>query len=154
MISFNLIDIQVEFIKNPKMSKRLLVEGDQSMDMLCNTIKDVYEIFPKLSGLNNSKVINLKKKIENGSVDLKMSGKIQEQIKQKDIIYFDFLLNEVWVEVVMTLKDTKIFKKISFELRVESKTTKKKLKNDLIYYGISFLGEYKKENNLDYFLFS
>ena len=59
----NLIDIELVYIKNKNISRRLLVEGSQNVETLCNTIKDVLEIFPKLSDLTNLSVSNLKKKI-------------------------------------------------------------------------------------------
>ena len=77
------------YIKNKNISRRLLVEGSQNVETLCNTIKDILEIFPKLSDLNNLSVSNLKKKFIKDWIELNMNTPIENQIKQNDTIYFD-----------------------------------------------------------------
>ena len=122
------------------------------MNNLCNTIKDVFEIFPKLSGLTNLRVIDLQKKIDNVFTKLKMNCKIKEQIQPKDIIYFDLSFSDVWVEIAMTITDDILIKKINFELKFDKSKLKKDFENYLIYLGISFWDKMKDEH--DYYLFS
>ena len=66
----NLIDIEVVCRKMPNISGRLLVEGEQTIDTLCNSIKDMLEIFPKLCGLDGLEVVNLIKKDGNEWIEL------------------------------------------------------------------------------------
>ena len=142
------------YIKNQNISRRLLVEGNQNVETLCNTIKDILEIFPKLSDLTNLRVNNLKKKDNNNWIELEMNIPIENQIKQKDTIYFDLKFEEVWVDVIMTLKDeedkTKT-NKFSFELKTNVENNRQELEKNLIFSGIS-IWELLKEPD-DYYLF-
>ena len=122
------------------------------MNTLCNTIKDVFEIFPKLSGLSNLRVIDLQKKVENVFTKLKMNCKIKEQIQSKDIIFFDLSLSDVWVEIAMTITDDILIKNINFELKFDKSKLRKDFENCLIYLGILFWEKIKNEG--DYYLFS
>lgn len=147
------------YIKNESISGRLLVEGDQSIDTLCNSIKDMLDIFPKLNGLDRLVVTNLKKKEENDDlVELIMDNPIKNHIKQKDIIYFDLIFSDVWIDVTMILKDnddeTKT-NKISFELRVNKKNYKIELETTLANLGIRTWKQLKEqEQDQDYYLLS
>ena len=147
----NLIDIELVYIQNKDISRRLLVEGGQLTETLCSTIRDILEIFPKLSGLNNLKVTKLQKK---EGEELKMNVPIEKQINQKDIIYFDLEFGEVWVDVIMTVKDgddeTKR-NKFKFELRTESNPKNiKDLETILVYCGIGIWERLKEKD--DYYL--
>ena len=80
------------------------------------------EIFPKLSDLTNLSVSNLRKKCNKDWIELNMNTPIENQIKQKDTIYFDLKFEDVWVDVIMTLKDEEDEKKtnkFSFELKTD-----------------------------------
>ena len=142
------------YIKNKNISRRLLVEGSQNVETLCNTIKDILEIFPKLSDLNNLSVSNLKKKFIKDWIELNMNTPIENQIKQNDTIYFDLKFEDVWVDVIMVLKDEEDEKKaykFSFELKTSVKKNTKELKKNLIYSGLD-IWELLKESD-DYYLF-
>ena len=142
------------YIKNQNISRRLLVEGNQNVETLCNIIKDVLEIFPKLSGLTNLNVNNLKKKENNNWIRLEMNIPIENQINQKDIIYFDLEFTDVWVDVIMILKDeedkTKT-NKFNFELKMNVESDRQELEKNLIYSGIGIWEPLKEPN--DYYLF-
>ena len=150
----NLIDIELVYIRDHSISRRLLVEGNQNVETLCNTIKDILEIFPKLSDLTNLSVSNLKKKNNKEWVELNMNIPIENQINQKDTVYFDLNFEDVWIDVIMTLKEeedkTKIYK-FSFELKTNIKKGTKDLEKNLIYSGISICEPLKRPD--DYYLF-
>ena len=143
------------YIKNQNISRRLLVEGDQNVETLCNTIKDILEIFPKLNDLTNLNVSNLKKKDNNNWIDLEMNIPIENQINQKDTIYFDLKFTDVWIDVIMTLKDeedrTKT-NKFNFELKMNIENDRQELEKNLIYSGIGIWERLKEPN--DYYLFT
>ena len=151
----NLIDIEVVYIHNTNISGRLLVEGEQIIDTLNNSIKDMLEIFPKLSGLDGLEVTNLRKKDGNGWTELIPDNKIKNHIKQKDVIYFDLKFTDVWIDVIMTVKDrddeTKT-NKISFELKKELKGNDSELELTLINLGIRSWKQFKEEE--DFYLVS
>ena len=150
----NLIDIELVYIKNKNISRRLLVEGSQNVETLCNTIKDILEIFPKLSDLTNLSVSNLKKKYNKDWIELNMNTPIENQIKQKDKIYFDLKFEDIWVDVIMTLKDEEDEKKtnkFSFELKTDVKKNSNELEKNLIYSGIGIWEPLKDSD--DYYLF-
>lgn len=134
--------------KNKNISGRLLVEGDQTIDTLCNSIRDMLEIFPKFSALDGLNVCKLTKKENNKWVDLIMNNIIKNDIKQKDIIYFDLEFTEVWIDVIMTVKDNDDENKInkfSFELKTELRTNITYLKNILINLGITSWKTFKDQ---------
>jgi hypothetical protein len=99
------------------------------------------EIFPKLSGLDGLRVTNLSKKEGNKWNELNNPDDIiKSHIKQKDVVYFDLFFSDVWVDVLMTTKDThentaKKFK-ISFEMKTEISRNDKDFEAILINFGI------------------
>ena len=150
----NLIDIEVIYTKNESISGRLLVEGDQLIDTLCNSIKDMLEIFPKLNGLDGLTVNNLRKKEGNNIIELIMGNPIKDHIKQEDKIYFDLTFNDIWIDVKMTLKDNddeNKTNKLSFELKVKLKNYKKELETSLVNLGIT-TWKLLKQQEQDYYL--
>ena len=152
----NLIDIEVVYKHKTNISGRLLVEGEQTIDTLCNSIKDMLEIFPKLSGLDGLEVINLQKKEGNEWIDLIMDNIIKNHIKQKDVIYFDLKYSDVWVEVIMTVKernDETKTNKFSFELKKQLKKNDDEFELSLINLGIRSWKQFNEEDK-DYYLLS
>lgn len=148
----NLIDIEVVYKKDEKISGRLLVEGDQAIDTLCHSIKDMLEIFPNFSGLNGLNVISLQKKENNKYIDLIMNNIIKKDIKQKDVIYFDLEFTEIWINVKMTVKDENDETKVnifSFELKTQIKTKNVALKTALIDLGIRTWEKFREQEDLE-----
>ena len=85
-----------------------------------------------------------------------MNVPIEKQINQKDIIYFDLEFGEIWVDVIMTVKDrddeTKR-NKFKFELRTEANPKNNKdLETNLVYFGIGIWKLLKEKD--DYYLLS
>ena len=139
-------------------SGRLLVEGEQTIDTLCNSIKDMLEIFPKLCGLDGLEVINLRKKEGTEWIELIMDNLIKNHIKQKDIIYFDLRFNNIWIEIIMTIKDKDNedkSNKFSFELKTDLKRNDTDLELTLINLGIRSWLKFNEEiKDKDYYLLS
>jgi hypothetical protein len=107
------------------------------------------EIFPKFSNLDGLTVCKLTKKQNNKWVDLIMNNIIKNDIKQKDIIYFDLEFTEVWIDVIMTVKDKDDENKInkfSFELKTKLKTNITDLKTTLINLGITSWKKFKDQD--------
>ena len=142
----------------PNRSGRLLVEGEQRIDTLCNSIKDMLEIFPKLCGLDGLEVVNLIKKDGNEWIELKMDNLIKNHIKQKDIIYFDLNFNNIWIDIIMTIKDKdneEKSNKFSFELKTDLKRNNTELELTLINLGIISWKKFNDEiKDDDYYLLS
>ena len=150
MISSNLIDIEVMFRNNTNIKKKIMIDSRNiNVDLLNRKILEVCEIFPKLSGLNKLSPENLMKKTENGEIKLKEEANF---LKSKDIILFDLLFYEVWLDIQMTLKcDDIIVKKIKFELKLTLGKEKKYLDNILIKLGLKYFNSINK--NEDYYIF-
>jgi hypothetical protein len=84
-----------------------------------------------------------------------MNTPIENQIKQKDTIYFDLKFEDVWVDVIMTLKDEEDEKKtnkFSFELKTDVNKNSNELEKNLIYSGIGIWEPFLKDSG-DYYLF-
>lgn len=117
------------------------------------------DIFPKLNGLDGLVVTNLRKKEENNNlVELIMDNPIKNNIKEKDVIYFDLIFTDVWIDVTMTLEDyddESKSNKISFELKIQIKDYKKELETTLANLGIRTWKQLKEqEEEQDYYLLS
>lgn len=117
------------------------------------------DIFPKLNGLDGLVVTNLRKKEENDNlVELIMDNLIKNHIKQKDVIYFDLIFSDVWIDVTMTLEDyddESKSNKISFELKIQIKNYKKELETTLANLGVRTWKQLKEqEKEQDYYLLS
>lgn len=142
----------------PNISGRLLVEGEQTIDTLCNSIKDMLEIFPKLCGLDGLEVTNLRKKDGNEWVELIMDNLIKNHIKQKDIIYFDLRFSNIWIDIIMTIKDKDNedkSNKFSFELKTDLKRNNTELELTLINVGIRTWTKFNEEiKDYDFYLLS
>ena len=151
MISSNLIDIEVMFRNNTNIKKKIMIDSRNiNFDLLNRKILEVCEIFPKLSGLNKLSPENLMKKTENGEIKLKEEANF---LKSKDIILFDLLFYEVWLDIQMTLKcDDIIVKKIKFELKLTLGKEKKYLDNILIKLGLKYFNSIN--GNEDYYIFT
>ena len=118
MVSSNLIDIEVIFTNHPDIRRKLMVEVYDDMSLLNSRIREVCEIYSKLSGLNGLSAYHFQKKTENGLVDLKETGLIGDSIKSKDVIYFELSFHEIWLDIEMTLESGGLSTQISFELKV------------------------------------
>ena len=120
--------------------------------MICQIV----EKYPKLSGLNGLKAVNLFIKTDRGPLYLKNEKEIiSESIRSNDIVYFDLQFSEIWLEVEMTLKCDDKSICLLFELKVESEFYITELRNVLIKLGIkSWVKSMLESDNNDYFLFS
>ena len=78
-----------------------MVEVYDDMSLLNSRIREVCEIYSKLSGLNGLSAYHFQKKTENGLVDLKETGLIGDSIKSKDVIYFELSFHEIWLDIEM-----------------------------------------------------
>ena len=150
MVSSNLIDVEVMFRNHTNIKKKIMIDSkNNNMSVLKSKILEVCEIFPKLSGLYHLLPINLKKKTENGEIDL-----IEEAnfLKSKDIILFDLSFHEVWLDIQMTLICDELIKKIQFELRVILGKKESDFEDILINLGIKSFATISINN--DYYVFN
>ena len=151
MVISTLIDIEVVFRKNTNIKKKIMIDSKNiNMNILNRKILEVCEIFPKLSGLNRLYPINLMKKTENGEIYIKEGV---NNLKSKDIIIFDLIFYEIWLDIQMTLKcGNTIVKKIKFELKVSLDKGKQYLDNILIKLGIKYF--HTINENGDFYIFN
>lgn len=123
------------------------------------------EKFPKFSGLNHTKAINLQKKSEKGLITIKADSEkdnflIGDYINSRDTIIFDLEFSEIWLEVEMLLScegvTNKASNKINFELKVSMEEPIKKFKNMLIKMGLDTWKRFtiKDKSCYDYYLYS
>lgn len=122
------------------------------------------EKFPKFSGLNHTKAINLQKRTEKDLISIQEENEkdnvlIGDYINSRDTILFDLEFTEIWLEVEMVLiadDANKPSNKINFELKVSMEDQMKNLKNALIKMGIDTWKSFTTKENChyDYYLFS
>ena len=153
MVSSNLIDIEVIFTNHPDIRRKLMVEVYDDMSLLNSRIREVCEIYSKLSGLNGLSAYHFQKKTENGLVDLKETGLIGDSIKSKDVIYFELSFHEIWLDIEMTLESGGLSTQISFELKVVLNSDKKEFENTLINLGIKAMAKLIQSDG-DYYMFT
>ena len=165
----NILEINLYFSSNMKFHKKIMIDSKEEMMMLKIRIKEVCEIFPKISGLNSIKIINIKKKIgENKFEDLNnFEGKIGDFLENKDIILFDIFFVEIWLECEMKLynfyteihtknykKSSKILSKIyTFNLKINKEIKENELIKILIFIGIEYWNKNNNNNEKNYYYY-
>ena len=166
----NILEINLYFSSNMKFHKKIMIDSKEEMMMLKIRIKEVCEIFPKISGLNSIKIINIKKKVaENKYEDLNISeGKIGDNLESKDIVLFDIFFVEIWLECEMKLynfftenhsknilkKSSKILSKIyTFNLKVNKEISENELIKILIFIGIEYWNKNNNNNEKNYYYY-
>ena len=148
----NFIDIQLIYEENPEISRHLLVEGDKNAEILRPLILEVLKIFPKLTDLDvevteMKKYDEKKKKFE----PLKEDSKINGQLVQKDKIYFNLILKEIWLNVDMVLEERNTknitINKNSLHFELINENNKDSITDNIADYGIYLWGCRDNENN-------
>ena len=131
-----------------------MVDASDEMTLLITRIRNVCECYKKLSGLNGLCVKNLKKKTENGYLDLEEDWLIGNYIQSKDIICFELSFSEIWLDIKMNLEKNNSFTtQFSLELKVALNSDKKEFENTLIHLGITCMAKLV-ENDGDYYSFT
>lgn len=131
-----------------------MVDASDEMSLLITRIRNVCECYKKLSGLNGLCVKNLKKKTENGYLDLEEDWLIGNYIQSKDIICFELSFSEIWLDIKMNLEKNNSFTtQFSLELKVVLNSDKKEFENTLIHLGITCMAKLV-ENDGDYYSFT
>ena len=150
----SLIVIEVISTNHPEISKKIMVDASDEMSLLMTRIRNVCEYYKKLSGLNGLCVKNLKKKTENGYLDLEEDWLIGNYIQSKDVICFELSFSEIWLDIKMNLEKNNSFTtQFSLELKVVLNSDKKEFENTLIYLGITCMAKLV-ENDGDYYSFT
>ena len=115
----------------------ILIDSTSSIEYLSLKICESFSQYPEYQGLEGLRAINLTKM--NDEKSLPQEGKVEDLLRNGDIIYLDLVSNEIWIKVVMNMTSVinKHFKLIiSLDVKIKNETTFKQLRYKLLKCGI------------------
>ncbi len=120
-------------------------------------IVEIVEKFPKLSGLTELVAHDLCVSCEKGLIAI-CDKKLESLIRPKDVIYFDLIFSEIWLDIEMSMHSEDCNLKIFFEIKVKVDSYISELKNILIKMGIKSWAKYilddEETDDFEYYIFS
>ena len=131
----------------------ILIDSTSSIEYLSMKICEKFSQFPEYQNLNGLRAINLTKL--NDEKNLPNEGKVEDVLRNGDIIYLDLISNDIWIKVIINMfnvinKNSKLI--VSMDVKIRNELTFKHLRYKLLKSGIMcFLDKYSKsENNFHY----
>ena len=131
----------------------ILIDSTSSIEYLSMKICEKFSQFPEYQKLNGLRAINLTKL--NDEKNLPNEGKVEDVLRNGDIIYLDLISNDIWIKVIINMfnvinKNSKLI--VSMDVKIRNELTFKHLRYKLLKSGIMcFLDKYSKsENNFHY----
>ena len=131
----------------------ILIDSTSSIEYLSMKICEKFSQFPEYQKLNGLRAINLTKL--NDEKNLPNEGKVEDVLRNGDIIYLDLISNDIWIKVIINMfnvinKNSKLI--VSMDVKIRNELTFKHLRYKLLKRGIMcFLDKYSKsENNFHY----
>ena len=115
----------------------ILIDSTSSIEYLSLKICESFSQYPEYQGLEGLRAIKLTKM--NAEQSLPQEGKVEDLLRNGDIIYLDLVSNEIWIKVVMNMTSVinKHFKLIiSLDVKIKNETTFKQLRYKLLKCGI------------------
>jgi hypothetical protein len=115
----------------------ILIDSTSSIEYLSLKICESFSQYPEYQGLEGLRAINLTKM--NDEKSLPQEGKVEDLLRNGDIIYLDLVSNEIWIKVVMNMTSVinKHFKLIiSMDVKIKNETSFKQLRYKLLKSGI------------------
>ena len=115
----------------------ILIDSTSSIEYLSLKICESFSQYPEYQGLEGLRALNLTKM--NDQKSLAPEGKVEDLLRNGDIIYLDLVSNEIWIKVVMNMTSVinKHFKLIiSLDVKIKNETTFKQLRYKLLKCGI------------------
>ena len=115
----------------------ILIDSTSSIEYLSIKICESFSQYPQYQGLEGLRALNLKKM--NDEKSLALEGKVEDLLRNGDIIYLDLVSNEIWIKVVMNMTSVinKHFKLIvSMDVKIKNETTFRQLRYKLLKTAI------------------
>ena len=115
----------------------ILIDSSSSIEYLSLKICESFSQYPQYQGLEGLRALNLKKM--NDEKSLALEGKVEDLLRNGDIIYLDLVSNEIWIKVVMNMTSVinKHFKLIvSMDVKIKNETTFRQLRYKLLKSAI------------------
>ena len=115
----------------------ILIDNTSSIEYLSLKICESFSQYPQYQGLEGLRALNLKKM--NDEKSLALEGKVEDLLRNGDIIYLDLVSNEIWIKVVMNMTSVinKHFKLIvSMDVKIKNETTFRQLRYKLLKSAI------------------
>ena len=134
----------------------IVIDSTLSIEYLSLKICESFSQYPEYHNLEGLRAINLTK--INDEKNLPLEGKVEDLLRNGDIIYLDLIANELWIKVVinMTSVINKNFKLIvGMDVKIKNDVTFKQLRYKLIKSGIMcFLDKKNKSINQYHYVVS
>ena len=115
----------------------ILIDSTSSIEYLSLKICESFSQYPEYQGLEGLRALNLTKM--NDQKSLAPEGKVEDLLRNGDIIYLDLVSNEIWIKVVMNMTSVinKHFKLIvSMDVKIKNETTFRQLRYKLLKTAI------------------
>ena len=115
----------------------IIIDSTSSIEYLSLKICEGFSQYPEYQNLEGLRAINLTKM--NDEKNLALEGKVEDLLRNGDIIYLDLISNEIWIKVLMNMTSVinKHFKLIvSMDVKIKNETTFKQLRYKLLKSGI------------------
>ena len=133
-----------------------VIDSSASIEYLSMKICENFSQFPEYQNLEGLRAINLTK--INDEKNLPPEEKVENVLRNGDIIYLDLISNEIWIKVIFNMtsvinKNSKLI--VSMDVKIKNETTFKQLRYKLMKSGIiCFLDKCNKSDNLFHYVIS
>ena len=181
-VDVNLFDIESIYKGHPEITCRFLIEENLSTINLTDKIKEALQNYPKLNGLDFKKIklSKITKQGEEEELEINENKIIKTILKSKDKIYFDLDLEQVWLNIDLSLIEAEYINEkikikkanlinINLDIKIQKQIKYGELKDILLNTSLEILGyrgenkeeeDYKNESanieendKIDYYLF-
>lgn len=144
---------------NPKNKKLILivVDSNSPMEMLSYKICETFGQFPEYQNLEGLTPTNLTK-MDEEKKNLPTEGKVGDVLRNGDIIYLDFVSNEIWIKVNISMSNvinkSSLFN-VSMDVKIKNESSFRELRYKLLKCGIMcYLDKFSKSENKFHYIIS
>ena len=133
-----------------------VIDSSASIEYLSMKICENFSQFPEYQNLEGLRAINLTK--INDEKILPPEEKVENVLRNGDIIYLDLISNEIWIKVIFNMtsvinKNSKLI--VSMDVKIKNEITFRQLRYKLMKSGIiCFLDKCNKSDNLFHYVIS
>ena len=133
-----------------------VIDSSASIEYLSMKICENFSHFPEYQNLEGLRAINLTK--INDEKNLPPEEKVENVLRNGDIIYLDLISNEIWIKVIFNMtsvinKNSKLI--VSMDVKIKNEITFRQLRYKLMKSGIiCFLDKCNKSDNLFHYVIS
>ena len=144
---------------NPKNKKLILivVDSNSPMEMLSYKICESFGQSPEYQNLEGLTPTNLTK-MDEEKKNLPTEGKVGDVLRNGDIIYLDFVSNEIWIKVNISMSNvinkSSLFN-VSMDVKIKNESSFRELRYKLLKCGIMcYLDKFSKSENKFHYIIS